>query len=29
MKTVNSFLYTGMAKNGLYGVSVKHLACAE
>ncbi|EGF1626197.1 hypothetical protein IB352_004932 [Escherichia coli] len=28
-KTVNTFLYTGMAKNGLYGVSVKHLACAE
>ncbi len=27
-RTVNSFLYTGMAKNGLYGVSVKHLACA-
>lgn len=28
-KTVNTFLYTGMAKNGLHGVSVKHLAAAE
>ena len=24
-KTVNTFLYTGMAKNGLYGVSVRRL----
>ncbi|MDZ4880217.1 hypothetical protein GLO37_05225 [Escherichia coli] len=28
-KTVNTFLYTGLAKNGLQGVSVKHLASAE
>ncbi|EMG9443105.1 hypothetical protein V5268_004351 [Escherichia coli] len=28
-KTVHTFLYSGMAKNGLYGVSVKQLACAE
>ncbi|EMV9009620.1 hypothetical protein ACH7OW_004694 [Escherichia coli] len=28
VKTVNSFLYKGMAKNGLQGVSVKRLAYA-
>ncbi|EEY1770916.1 hypothetical protein I3N91_004950, partial [Escherichia coli] len=27
-KTVNTFLYTGMAKNGLYGVSVRRLVGA-
>lgn len=28
-KTVNSFLYMGMAKNGLQGVSIKYLANAK
>lgn len=28
-KTVNTFLYTGLAKNGLQGVNVKHLINVE